>query len=228
MQPSTALVVMAKQPAAGITKTRLCPPFSPEQAAAFSEALLLDTFDLAGSLPGVQLAAAITPASARAYFEQITPPGTILLPVDGADIGQCLSRSFEALFQAGFTKVLALNADGPSLPPSYLLQALDLLEDHDALIGPGEDGGYYLVGLKSPCPQLFRGIEWSTPRVLEQTLARLDALGLRTALTPPWYDVDTVREAARIYAELQHLPLDRLIHTRRFFENLQPGEWPIQ
>ena len=124
--------------------------------------------------------------------------------------------------------MLALNADGPSLPRPYLLQALDLLEDHDGLIGPGEDGGYYLVGLKRPCPQLFQDIEWSTPRVLEQTLARLDALGLRTALTPPWYDVDTVREAARIFAELQRLPQERLIHTRRFFDNLQPGEWPIQ
>ena len=97
MKNTAVLVVMAKQPRAGSTKTRLCPPFSPEQAAAFSECLLLDTFDLAGSLPGVQLAAAITPASARAYFEHITPPGTILLPVDGADIGQCLSQSFEAL-----------------------------------------------------------------------------------------------------------------------------------
>ena len=231
MQPSTALVVMAKQPLAGSTKTRLCPPFSPEQAAAFSEALLLDTFDLAGSLvgslAGLQLAAAITPAASQPYFEKVSPPGTILLAVDGADIGQCLSQSFEALFQAGFKKVIALNADGPSLPHPYLLQAIDLLDENDGVIGPGEDGGYYLVGLINPCPQLFQDIEWSTPRVLEQTLARLHALGLRTTLTPPWYDVDTVQEAQRIFAELQQLPLDRLIHTRRFFENLQPGEWPI-
>ena len=223
---SAVLVVMAKQPRAGTTKTRLCPPFSPQHAAALSEALLLDTFDLAGHIAGVQLAAAVTPAAALPYFEQVSPPGTILLPVDGGNIGVCLVQAFEAFFKAGFKKVIALNADGPTLPGSYILQALDLLEDHGVVLGPGEDGGYYLVGLKGPCPQLFSDIEWSTSRVLQQTLARADALGLRTALTPPWYDVDTAREAARLLAELPHLPLHRLIHTRRFFENLPPGEWP--
>ena len=220
------LMVMAKQPRAGTTKTRLCPPFSPQQAAALSEALLLDTFDLAGDLAGVQLAAAFSPADALPYFEQVSPPGTILLPVDGAHIGVCLAQAFEAFFKAGFKKVIALNADGPSLPRSYLLQALDLLEDYGVVLGPGEDGGYYLVGLKGPCPELFQGIEWSTSRVLQQTLSRADALGLRTALTPPWYDVDTIREAARLLAELPHLPPHRLLHTRRFFENLPPGAWP--
>ena len=152
------LVVMGSQPRAGTTKTRLCPPFSPQQVyPPLSEALLLDTFDLAGDLAGVRLAAAFSPADALPYFEQVSPPETILLPVDGADIGVCLVQAFEAFFKAGFKKGIALNADGPSLPGTYLLQAFDLLEDYGVVLGPGEDGGYYLVGLQKPLRRALPG-----------------------------------------------------------------------
>jgi glycosyltransferase A (GT-A) superfamily protein (DUF2064 family) len=98
---------MAKQPRIGYTKTRLCPPFSPQQAAVFYEAMLLDTFTLAASLDGVRLAVAFTPALSQDYFQQVTPPGTLLFPVDGPDIGTCLVQATEYLFSAGFSHVIA-------------------------------------------------------------------------------------------------------------------------
>ena len=217
MELPTALVVMAKQPRTGYTKTRLCPPFSPQQAAEFYEALLLDTFTLVGSLSGVRLAVAFTPALSQDYFQQVTPPGTLLFPVGGTDIGACLVQATEHLFSAGFSYVIALNSDGPSLPRDYLLQALSLLQDNDVVVGPGEDGGYYLIGLNQFRPEIFQQIPWSTPNVLSQTLAQAEALSLHVALTPSWYDVDTPHEAARLASELVELALGQLAQTRNFF-----------
>ncbi len=85
------------------------------------------------------------------------------------------------------------------------------------VLGPSEDGGYYLIGLKRPCPELFQGIAWSTGRVLAQTVERAEALGLSVALTPPWYDVDTASDLDRLRNELASLPAGALLHTRRFF-----------
>ena len=209
---------MAKQPRTGYTKTRLCPPFELQQAAEFYEALLLDTFALGSSLSGVQLAVAFTPTLARGYFEQVTPQGTLLFPVAGADIGECLAQATAYFISTGFQKVIALNADGPSLPQNYLLQAAHLLDETDLVLGPGEDGGFYLVGMKKPHPELFQQIYWSTSQVLAQTLARAAALSLSTVLTPLWYDVDTAQEAARLAQELMQLAPKQLAHTRRFFE----------
>jgi uncharacterized protein len=218
-----ALIVMAKQPQPGRTKTRLCPSLTPQEAALLYEALLLDTLTLAVSIPGVQLAAAITPPDSEPYFKRIAPHGTLLIPIQGADIGECLSLALSELLQRGFRRVIALNADGPSLPPAYLQQAVHLLHDHDVVLGPGEDGGYYLIGLKRAEPQLFKGISWSTGQVLEQTIMQAHQLSLRTALTPPWYDVDLPADVLRLRCELEHLPVDRLLYTRSFFNRQAVG-----
>lgn len=226
MSADSAIVLMAKQPRAGKTKTRLCPPFTPESAALLYEALLKDTLALAGSLESVQLAVAISPPESSTYFEQITPPGTLLIPVEGHTIGVCLERSLMSLFERGYQKALALNTDGPSLPRKYLVQAIGLLDEHDLVLGPGEDGGYYLVGLKQPCPAIFEDIPWSTSQVLPRTLAQADRQRLRTALTPPWYDVDSQADVQRLLTELGQLPLERLVHTRQFFRQHPMPGWP--
>jgi rSAM/selenodomain-associated transferase 1 len=214
---SSVIVVMAKRPQVGWTKTRLCPPLSLEEAAVFSEALLLDTLVLVGSsLERVDLAVAITPANARPYFERIVPNGTRLLPVSGATIGECLAQAFRQLFALGYQRVIAFNADGPSLPPDYLQQAGRLLVKHPLVLGPGLDGGYYLIGMRTLHQALFEGIDWSTTEVLSQTMARAAEQGLDTALAPPWYDVDTGADLRRLISELTHLPADRLVNVRRF------------
>lgn len=212
------LVIMAKKPQVGDTKTRLCPPLNHQQAAELYEGLLLDTITLGAALEGIDLAIAVTPAETVAYFERVTPTGTLLLPVEGLDIGECLAGVMGRLLDMGYPEVLALNADGPSLPSEYLIDAVFCLKNHDVVLGPCEDGGYYLVGLKHFHPQIFEGIEWSTPRVLPQTLKRTRELGLTTALLPTWYDIDSAADLERMRAELDHLPPDQLIHTRNVLE----------
>ena len=102
MSAGGAIIIMAKQPQAGKTKTRLCPPFTTEGAARLFEALLRDTIELAAGLEGIQLAIAISPPEAQAYFSSISPPGTLLLPIEGANIGICLEKALEGLLERKF------------------------------------------------------------------------------------------------------------------------------
>jgi len=179
---------------------------------------LFDTLESTGILPNIDLAIAITPPESQEYFERILPPGTLMLPVTCADIGDCLNQVLTRLLGRGYKKAIALNGDGPSLPGEYIQQAFNQLDEHDLVFGPAEDGGYYLVGLKASTPEIFGGIDWSTPKVLEQSLAKCESLGLRAGLTPTWYDVDTVEDVDRLREELGTLPQDRLIHSRRYFD----------
>jgi rSAM/selenodomain-associated transferase 1 len=218
-----ALVIMAKLPAVDQTKSRLSPALAPAEAAALYEALLQDTIELAAGLEGVQLAIAITPPDAIDYFRRISPPEAVLLPVVGADIGDCLNQALGWLLADGYAKALALNSDGPTLPATYLRRALAELENReiDVVLGPSEDGGYYLIGLKQPHPDLFRGIAWSTDQVTAQTLAEAEAVGLEVAQLPSWYDVDTAADLDRLRAELRILPDDAVPNTRRLLDEIQ-------
>lgn len=210
------LVIMAKEPRVGYTKTRLCPPLTQDEAAGLSDAMLRDTIALVADLPATDLAVAVTPAEAHPYFEEITPPGTHLLAVEGLDIGLCLQQALETLLGLGYSKVLALNADGPSLPVAYIQQAVIQLAAQDVVLGPNDDGGYYLIGLKKPAPGLFSGISWSTPQVLAQTLLQAGELGLQVGLLPAWFDVDTAEDLQRLVADLDQLSPEHLVFTRTF------------
>jgi rSAM/selenodomain-associated transferase 1 len=216
------LIIIAKEPQIGTTKTRLSPPLKLSEAAALFEALLEDTIALASSIKDMDLAVAVTPPESIGYFEQKTPNGTILIPVTCDNIGDCLIQVFDQLFHRGYPKVLAFNSDGPSLPKEYINQANLMLEDHDLVFGPSEDGGYYLVGSKELFPEIFTGIKWSTPQVFEQSLVKAEMMKLRIAQLPEWYDVDTAKDIKRLLKEIQELPSDQLEHTRRFFEGLPP------
>lgn len=213
----SVVVIMAKEPAAGRTKTRLSPPLSPSDAARLYEAMLGDTIALVSSVRGVRLALAITPVGAIEAWRPRLPGDALLLPVDGATVGACLSEATRRVFAAGFSRVIAINSDGPTLPAARIEQADALLERTDVVLGPSEDGGYYLIGLRHPGPDLFRDIAWSTAHVMAQTLERVEKLGRSVALLAPWYDIDTAADVERLRAELARLPADALPWTRRFF-----------
>jgi rSAM/selenodomain-associated transferase 1 len=215
------VVIMAKEPKVGATKTRLCPPLNHQQSTELYEGMLLDTIALCGGLEGIDLGIAVTPAESVAYFERVSPSGTLLLPVEGADIGECLAVVIGRLLEMGYPGVLALNADGPTLPSKYISQAVSRLKNHDVVLGPSEDGGYYLVGLKHMHTGIFEGIEWSTPRVLTQTLQQTIELDLSVSLLPEWFDIDSAADLERIQAEVDLLLPHLLVHTRRVFERWQ-------
>jgi len=213
-----ALIVVAKEPVPGQTKTRLTPPFAPESAAEFYRCLLLDTLALMGRLEGADLTVAYTPAGAIAYFAGIVPNGFRLMPQQGADLGQRLAHALGSHFELGYRRVAIMNSDGPTLPLACLEEAFSALDRADITLGPGHDGGYYLIGMKRPHPELFRAVAWSTDQVIAQTLAICHRLGLSVHHLPEWYDVDVAADLERLHHDLQRDPT-LAPHTRAFLQH---------
>jgi uncharacterized protein len=212
--PKNALLVVAKRPAPGRTKTRLTPPLTPEQAAALYECFLLDTLDLMRRVPGVQPVVAYSPAEAQAYFAGLAPDFEHI-PQDGDDLGSRLDNTLTEYLKRGYQHVAIMNSDGPTLPLANLVSAFaSLAEGADVVLGPADDGGYYLIGLQQPAPRLLREVRMSTPHVAADTLAVAKEEGLKVALLPAWYDVDDVESLERLKNELAVAPAHVAPHTR--------------
>jgi rSAM/selenodomain-associated transferase 1 len=200
-QFSNALLVVAKRPAPGQTKTRLSPPLSPERAAALYECFLGDTLDLVRQVPGAQPVIAFLPPSEQAYFSRLAPDFELVLQ-EGADLGARLDNALTHYLQLGYQRVVIMDSDSPTLPLDCLVAAFAALDDADVVLGPCDDGGYYLIGLKQPAPRLLREVPMSTPTVAADTLALAAEAGLRVNLLPLWYDIDNVATLHRLSAEL--------------------------
>ncbi len=212
-----AIAVMAKAPRAGKVKTRLSPPLSPEEATAMSAAFLRDvTENIQAAAREAPIAGyvAFAPAGLGHLFDGLLADGTGLLLADGEGemppgvdgIGRSLLHATRALFAQGFGSVCVLNSDSPTLPTATLVRAARRLAepgDH-AVLGPAEDGGYYLLGMKAPHAELYAGMPWSTDRVAQQTRQAARALGLPLHELDPWYDVDDRAALQRLVTEASH------------------------
>jgi uncharacterized protein len=187
------LVIMAKKPVPGQVKTRLMPHLSPPDAANLYLCFLSDTLEEMAGLGGIDRSVAYAPAGARDYFANIVKGRFSLFPQRGRGLGSRLARIFREKFQEGYGAVVIMNSDSPDLPGGMVTQAFRRLVEGsiDAVFGPSPDGGYYLVGLKAVFPGLFARMPWSTDRVLAVSLTRAEKMGIRTALLPPWQDIDT-------------------------------------
>lgn len=213
----TAVAIMAKAPRAGDVKTRLCPPLSTEEAADLYRCFLLDKIEQVRALRDARPVIAYTPAEGRTFFEA-SAPGFLLLAQRGTDLGERLANAFEALFAAGHSAALLIDSDTPTLPTPLLAQALDAIATPatDVVLGPSDDGGYYLIGLQKLYRELFAAMRWSTAQVLPETVRRARSLGLTVTTVPPWFDIDTADDLARLRASLATAPEDTARHTRRF------------
>jgi uncharacterized protein len=210
------LLVVAKQPAAGQTKTRLCPPLTGDAAAALYACFLRDTLDVMREVPAVGRGIVYLPEAARDYFSALAPDMQLSLQY-GIDLGDRLDHLLTHALENGVQQAVVMDSDSPTLPAEYLVQAFTALDgDADVVLGPCHDGGYYLIGLKRPQPRLLRDVEMSTPNVVRDTLALAEQLGLRVTLLPAWYDVDTVAELDRLCADLRAAPSHIARHTRAF------------
>jgi hypothetical protein len=216
-----ALLIIAKRPASGQTKTRLCPPLSEQAAATLYECFLQDMLNVARAVPNVTRFINYWPAEAEAYFRHLAPDFELLLQ-QGPRLGERLDNALTHSLTHGFERVVITNSDSPTLPAAYLAQAFDALAQADVVLGPCQDGGYYLIGLTRPQPRLLREVPMSTPTVLQDTLALAEEDGLKVALLPTWFDVDTVEELQRLAADLEVSQNGVDLHTKRFLaENLK-------
>jgi uncharacterized protein len=196
-----ALLLIARHPAPGGAKTRLCPPLTGEQASALYEAFLTDSLDTCRRVPDVARLILYSPRRASPYFRALAPDFA-LVSQRGRSLGERLDNGLTLCFDRGFRKVAVLASDSPTLPPERVEQAFALLDVADVVLGPSEDGGYYLIASSRPVPRLLREVRMSTPTVLQDTLNIARQERLRVALLPTWYDVDTLQDLARLERDL--------------------------
>ena len=202
------LGIFAKRPVPGAVKTRLAAAIGDEAAARFYEVSLRT---LLARLRGLNLRRVIAHAGNSeadlAWFQQFE--GYELWPQPDGDLGQKLTAWFDFAC-ATDGRVLVIGSDSPTLPLQYILDAITALDTADCVIGPALDGGYYLLGLRRPVPELFTGITWSSPLVLAQTCARTVQQGLMVALLPYWNDVDDMDDLVTLRDQLSGLSADPL------------------
>ncbi len=218
---SCAIGVMAKAPRPGFSKTRLCPPLTPVDAAALSAAFLRDISEniaLAALETPIAGYIAYAPSGQEALFDGHLATGTGLLLADGSPsmpsdvqgFGRCLLHAILALLAPGHQAAVVLNSDSPTLPTSLLVHTARVLalEGDRIVLGPAEDGGYYLLGMKAAHAHLFADIAWSTDTVAETTRQRARQLGVEIVELPAWYDVDDEAALTRLLRETSnHDPL---------------------
>ena len=221
-----ALAVMTKAPQAGRVKTRLVPPLTPEEAAELNKCFLRDTAAAISSVCSsrpvgdASKIAVYTPIGAEAVYTDILPADFSLLPQRGEKFGERLYFAVEDLIKCGFESVCLIDSDSPTVPGKNLQLAVELLSmgEDRVVLGPTEDGGYYLIGVKKPHHHLFDRIDWSTERVLNQTMQRATEIGLEVKLLPTGYDVDDGASLRRLCEELLTSTMSSHIapYTREF------------
>jgi uncharacterized protein len=206
-----AIGVMAKAPRAGFSKTRLCPPLRPDQAASLSAAFLRDITEniaLAAADAPIQGYIAYAPQGQEALFDGHTAIGTAFLLADGSPavpsgvqgFGRCLLHAITGMFALGHRSAVVLNSDSPTLPTALLSRTAEALAlgGNRIVLGPADDGGYYLLGMTAAHAPLFADIAWSTDSVADATRQRAAALGLAVVELPRWYDVDDAASLRRL------------------------------
>jgi uncharacterized protein len=189
-----ALAIFAKTPRPGQVKTRLTPPLSPQQGADLYRCMLLDTVTRVATLA---IDTFIFYDGDKGFFTSALA-GYELLPQEGNDLGTRLESAFTALESLGYGPRTVIGSDAPDLPLQYISESFRAMENgSDAVFGPAEDGGYYLVSLRGSFGSLFQDIPWSGPDVLGTSLVRASDSGLTASLLPTWYDIDCYDDLLR-------------------------------
>jgi rSAM/selenodomain-associated transferase 1 len=192
------LILFAKRPRPGEVKTRFVPPLSAVQALALYRAFLEDQISF---LRQMDEGRDIELCSDLPWEEEL--PGISLHEQGPGDLGKRMSRAFDRSSAEGAAATIIIGADCPTLPAAHVRRAFELLENEaEAVLTPAEDGGYVLVGLSRPRPELFHAIPWGTADVLGMTRSRAQQHGIALLETEGWYDVDDIGGIRRLRSDL--------------------------
>jgi rSAM/selenodomain-associated transferase 1 len=200
-----ALAIMTKAPRAGAVKTRLQPPLTPEEAAELNTCFLRDIAaaisEVGEHAKGVGV---FTPEGSEKAYADILPIDFDLIPQRGERFGERLTNAADDLLHVGFESCCLINSDSPTATADAFRDAVTQLQSADdrIVLGPSDDGGYYLIGMKKLHRRLFEQIDWSTERVFAQTLERGREIGLNVHLLPKFYDIDDAATLRRLCEEL--------------------------
>jgi len=233
-----ALGIMTKAPRAGTVKTRLQPPLTPDEAADLNICFLRDTaaaiVEAARSIIIGRGVAVFTPLGTESDYAEILPPEFDLLPQRGTDFGERLTNAVEDFFEIGFESCCLINSDSPAVTAEAFRIAVHCLHTKDErrlVLGPSDDGGYYLIGMKKLHRRAFEEIDWSTERVFAQTVERAREIGLEVETLPTFFDIDDPAALRRLCNELLGADRESAPATKAFLKQLIAREgreriWP--
>jgi len=207
---------MAKAPRPGAVKTRLVPDLSPEAVADFYCCLLKDTLTLGQSLGDVEVAV-MCPEPDVNELRQLASNQANVVAQKGEGLAAGLTSVFAHFADDRARRTIAFNSDSPHLPRAVLENAFETLAAHDLVVGPTDDGGYYLVGAKASHPTLFARDGMGTSSALARLLSRARALELSVGFSDPFYDIDVAGDLARVARELRLAPA-RAPHTAQWLQ----------
>jgi rSAM/selenodomain-associated transferase 1 len=194
MKNKNALIIIAKHPEKENVKTRLSGSMTREKRLELYMSMLGNTINRLRTVKGTDTIIAFAPGETKSYFSSFYLQ-TIPLPT--GDLGERMHHAFEQVFRNGYEKAALVGVDIPDLSESIVLKAYEFLTDNDIVFGPAKDGGYYLIGMKRPYIELFKGVPWSTAETLKKSIEKVKKKGLSFALTEELYDVDTEKDAKR-------------------------------
>ncbi|MBN1548744.1 MAG: TIGR04282 family arsenosugar biosynthesis glycosyltransferase [Syntrophaceae bacterium] len=189
------LVMMAKYPESGQVKTRLATDLGVEHACELYRCFILDLLqNLSSEAWSCWLA--LHPWEKKEAMAAVVGGEIVQIPQRGNDLGERMDQVFREVFAAGFQTVVLIGSDAPDLPAEFVTEAFDALTNHDAVIGPASDGGYYLIGFHRAAfrEDLFTQIPWSVPETFSAQMKRFRDCSLRVYILPVWQDIDTLAD----------------------------------
>jgi rSAM/selenodomain-associated transferase 1 len=190
--PPYRVIQFTRYPEPGSVKTRLIPALDSRRAAELHRQLSEHTFKQVAWLSSQDnISAEIRfTGGSREEMRNWLGHSLFIRSQGSGDLGDRMARAIHSAFQEGCMRILVVGSDCPGLTGSIMSRSLSLLGDTDVVLGPATDGGYYLIGLRRDTPELFQNIDWGTDRVLEQTLNRIESLGLKKAILEELDDID--------------------------------------
>lgn len=201
VQINSHILLFVKYPLKGKVKTRLRNGLDDNSVAALYRCFVLDTLDTLRKV-GSHIWVCYWPQQYRKKFSNWLGGGYEYMPQRGADLGERLIYCFRRVFENGARRALVMGSDGPDIQVGHIREALNCLDDHEVVIGPSFDGGYYLLGFRPETllPQVFENIPWGSDTVFKRTKGILDCYGKDYITLEKRYDIDTVQDINRLIA----------------------------
>jgi len=198
------VLIIAKFPQPGLVKTRMVPSLTDDQAAKLHRVCLHSVCERVSANKNTKPILVFTPDNQLESFQHfVSDHVDDYWPQGGGDLGVRLIRAINHAFSQNAERVILLGADSPTLPIEILPQTIEKLTHHDAVIGPCDDGGYYLLAMTSPQPELFRDIDWGSDKVADQTKERAVHSAIDLYELASWYDIDRYDDIVRAQDDLK-------------------------
>jgi rSAM/selenodomain-associated transferase 1 len=202
-----ALITFVKAPVPGTVKTRLQTDLQPEKVAEIYKSFVTEIVSRCSRLKGVDRVLGCAPTKEHSFLREIAGRYKLnSFDQRGENLGEKIINAFQDYFKKGYSEIILIGSDSPTIPMHYIRKAFSALQKYDFVLGPCCDGGLYLIGArKKVIPRIFRDIPWDTSKVLNKTLDNIEPLDIKLFLLPFWYDVDTIEELKFLKKHLGYL-----------------------